>query len=291
MYMTVCRHRDPIRTAVAKLGLKPIDQERQAVKSCRLKLRKALRTWLKEQAVVIAAQLAKTLDLVEKARKPGGDPVAIAVAAQRVAQALGDLDFSEWSGLIEIVQPHLEAMAASGSEVALAQIGVDAAPLEAQLADSTTNWASQRAAEMVGMRRLENGDLVPNPAARWRIDESTRDMLRGVTEDALAQGWSAQELADAVAGCDAFSAARAETIARTELAFADMAGAMQGYRASGVVAGKAWSTAQDDKVSDECQECEEAGEIALDALFPGGVDAPPRHPNCRCSVLPVLTEA
>ena len=289
MHLTICRHRAPLRVAMVKMGLKPIDQERQAVKSRRLKLRKALRGWLKGQGEAIAAQLVKTLDLIEKARrKAGGDPVAIATAAQRARHALDELEFSEWTGLIQVVEPTLASMALSGARAALDQIGVKAEPLLAQLEDTTAAWAAQRAAEMVGMKMEASGDLVPNPDAQWRIDESTREMLRGVTEQALEEGWSAQELQSAVMDSAAFSAARAETIARTELAFADMAGAMQGYRASGVVAGKIWSTAEDDLVSEECQECAEAGQIPLDAEFPGGVDAPPRHPNCLPGDMRVL---
>jgi len=289
MLIEVIRGRAP-REWLRKGRFTPIDQDRPAARKAHMRLKKALSGWLKEKAEDVADQLARLLDLIEKAkRKPGGDPVAIATAAQRAADVLEQLDMDDWTDLIVVAQPLLEDMAREGSRSALEQIGFSAdAKVEALLEGKTTDWAAQRSAELVGRRRLDDGTLVENPNAVWRIDASTREQLRSLTEDALAEGWSADELKAAVRESGAFSASRAETIARTEIAHADMAGAMAGYRASGVVRGKVWSTAADDRVSDECQACADAGEIGLGDLFPGDVDAPPLHPRCRCSVLPVL---
>lgn len=133
--------------------------------------------------------------------------------------------------------------------------------------------------------------LVPNPDARWQITEGTRESLRSVVQRALDEGWSTERVADEVTGSHAFSETRAQTIARTEIARADVEGALLGYRQSGVVRAKRWLTALDDKVSEECQASEAAGAIGLDESFPpNGVDGPPNHPNCRCAVLPVLDD-
>ena len=59
------------------------------------------------------------------------------------------------------------------------------------------------------------------------------------------------------------------------------------YREPGVATGKAWLTAGDEPVDDDCQENEDARPIGLDEDFPNG-DMP--HPNCRCTVLPVIDE-
>ncbi|MFZ2988075.1 phage minor head protein [Ideonella sp.] len=289
MLIEVIRGRAP-REWLRKGRFTPIDPDRPEARKAHMRLKKDLIGWLKGKAEGVADQLARLLDLVEKAkRKPGGDPVALATAAQRAADVLAQLDFDDWTDLIVLAHPRLQAMAQEGAAAALAQLGIDPSnEVTALLEGKTTEWASQRAAELVGRRRLDDGTLVENPNATWRIDASTREKLRGLTEEALAEGWSADELKAAVKDSGAFSSARAETIARTEIAHADMAGAMAGYRASGVVRGKVWSTAADDRVSEECQACADAGEISLDDLFPGGVDAPPLHPRCRCTVLPVL---
>ena len=91
------------------------------------------------------------------------------------------------------------------------------------------------------MRRV-GGKLVQNPNAAWRIDESTREMLRSDVIRAMDEGMSNEDLADLIQQNYGFSDARSENIARTETAFADSAGNMSAYRASGVVAGKRWIT-------------------------------------------------
>ena len=53
---------------------------------------------------------------------------------------------------------------------------------------------------------------------------------------------SNDDLADLIQQNYGFSDARSENIARTETAFADSAGNMAAYRASGVVSGKRWIT-------------------------------------------------
>ena len=78
-------------------------------------------------------------------------------------------------------------------------------------------------------------------------------------------------------------------VARTETAYADVQGNLEGYRASGVVAKKEWLVSQDEV----CPECEalDGKVVDLDEPFPGqGGDGPPLHPNCRCDVLPVLQD-
>lgn len=287
MRVQVLRAR-PARGWLVKSAVKAIDPDRPAARRQFLRLKKALRQFLRAQAPKIAAQLVEALGL-QKARR-GADPEATARAAAQAEAALRALQFDAWLEVAELAEPILVAMGREGVAAALEQIGVTAEQVQTLAGENVTAWARQRSAEMVGMRRTTEGELIANPNARWRIDESTREALRSVTAEALEGGWSAAELQAAVEESAAFSATRAEMVARTELAHADMAGAMEGYRASGQVTGKRWSTSEDDKVSDECQECADVGVIGLDELFPGGVEAPPRHPNCRCTVLPVLLE-
>jgi hypothetical protein len=100
-------------------------------------------------------------------------------------------------------------------------------------------YARARAAEMVGMRRLPTGLLVPNPDARWRIDETTRAELqqmivRAVTEEGVGYRDLAAWIAALPAFSGVFGAVRAEMIARTELALAANAGAVEQYAAADV---------------------------------------------------------
>jgi SPP1 gp7 family putative phage head morphogenesis protein len=110
-------------------------------------------------------------------------------------------------------------------------------------------------------------------------------MLRTDVADALANGWTNAELASKLEQNYAFSPERAMTIARTETIRASNTGTLIGFKESGVVLKKEWSTAQDDLVSEDCTENEDEGPIDLDAAFSSGDDAPPAHPNCRCALV------
>lgn len=286
----VC-NRLPASEALAKLGLKPINRERASVVEQRTALAAAVASFLSARAAGIADQLVELLGLEKARRRAGGDPEALADAAVRARKALDALEFDEdWHALISVAEEPLAAMASDGALAGLQQIGVKAEDVQVLAGDKAAAWGRARAAEMVGMKRNAAGELVPNASAKWRIDDSTREMLRTAVEKALTEGQSADELKAAILEDRAFSAERAEAIARTEIRKADMAGTMESYRASGLVAGKTWSTSQDDEVSDECRECEAQGVIGLDEAFANGEDAAPGHPNCRCTVLPVLDD-
>jgi 8-oxo-dGTP pyrophosphatase MutT (NUDIX family) len=85
------------------------------------------------------------------------------------------------------------------------------------------------------------------------------------------------------------SNARSEIIARTEVARAMNAAAIQAYRDSGVQY-KHLLVAPDD-LCDICMAAKEEGEIPLDAIFPGGGLGGPFHPNCRCMPAPAGLDA
>jgi 8-oxo-dGTP pyrophosphatase MutT (NUDIX family) len=80
------------------------------------------------------------------------------------------------------------------------------------------------------------------------------------------------------------SNARSEVIARTEVARAMNAAAIQAYRDNGVQY-KHLLVAPDD-LCDICVAAKEEGDIPLDAIFPGGGLGGPFHPNCRCMPAP-----
>lgn len=206
----------------------------------------------------------------------------------KAADALAQLEW-DWSQLVDDAEPFLARVAVAAGAGALAEVKIESRTAQAAMRDNAESWAHDRAAEMIGMK-WQHGELVPNPNAKWDITEYTRETIRNLSEQALEEGWSSKKLASELTDAAAFSEERALTVARTEMAKADSQGALYGYKASGVVKGKRWQTAEDDLVSDECVANQEAGTIPLDDNFPSGADAPPNHPNCRCVVLPVLDD-
>jgi SPP1 gp7 family putative phage head morphogenesis protein len=166
-------------------------------------------------------------------------------------------------------------MAAERAEAAMEQVSPYIANAEyARLLEQ----ANQRA---VAWAENRIGNLITEVSA------TTRDVVNELSAAALENGWTNDELADELSDAFGFSDDRAEMIARTETAFAETAGTLEGYAASGVVAGKEWSA--DPDACDECLALDGVV-VALDEDFPDdGGDGPPLHPRCVCSVAPVIT--
>lgn len=206
---------------------------------------------------------------------------------RKVQRILDDLDFDGYEAFIDVARVEMEMLYGDGAKQAARQldvrISVDALEL---VNEHGVEYARDRAAEMVGMKQVHGG-MLPNPNAKWRIDEGTREMLRSTVTDALEEGWSNDKLADALADSYAFSDERAEMIARTETARADVEGNLAGYRALGVER-KQWLASED-----ACEDCEalDGEQVGIDDSFgEHGGFGPPAHPHCRCDLLPVLED-
>lgn len=215
----------------------------------------------------------------------------LAAELNRVAKIVTDgLDFGEWLGLSDVAEPIIRRAAEDGAVAALLQVMPDpAVGMVANIRSRAVKWAHDRAAEMVGMKWV-GGELIQNPAAEWQITEGTREMIRAQVVEAMQNGDSVQELVGRLKESHAFSNTRARTIARTETAIADNTGNLIGWDETGLVAGKRWITAEDDKVSAICNTNGKMGVIGLHEHFAHGGMTPPAHPNCRCTVVPVLAE-
>lgn len=119
------------------------------------------------------------------------------------------------------------------------------------------------------------------------VSDTTRNAINEMTATAIDAGWSNRELADLLNDAWEFGPERSMLIARTEPTFAETAGTLNGYRASGVVEGKGWSG---EDPCDECQGNVDDGIIGLEDDFSSGDDGPPAHPRCKCSVYAAVLE-
>lgn len=176
-----------------------------------------------------------------------------------------------------------------GGKEGAGQIGVQQGSITDQVNARAVEWARDRAAELVGKKYVD-GVLVDNPDARYAITEGTRSMLRADVTEAIEKGWSTDELASALEDSYGFSSERAERIARTEIANADVQGNLIAYRESGMVEGKELVLSSEHGGDDECDEAADMGVVPLDDDF-GGYGDPPLHPGCECDILPVLSSA
>jgi len=186
----------------------------------------------------------------------------------RAAAIASMVDLGNWDELVDPIASDLSDVYASGLVEGGDLVGL-AVDTE-QVNERALEWAQERAAELV-----------------MGIEENTRDMLRDSIHEAIDEGMGADELADAIADSAGFSEYRAEMIARTEIIRSNNQGNLQSYKDGGVEK-KEWLTADDDLVEEDCEGNEADGPIGLDEDFSSGDDAPPAHPNCRCSIAPVI---
>lgn len=194
-----------------------------------------------------------------------------------------DLDFDP---LIDEIEGFYASTAVGGGALTLDRLGPGFLDrFGAGLRERAAAFAADRAAELVGRRRRPDGSLVDNPRAQYRITDKTRELLRGLVEQAISGGDSTDVLANRIRTGAAFSRGRARVIARTEIARADSVGSLIGWDETGLVTGKSWLTAGDELVSDACESNAGQGRVDLFFDYGDGVQAPPEHPNCRCVIL------
>lgn len=213
-------------------------------------------------------------------KRHGRRAATVAKAANDdLARILAGLTPAEWRGMEDVLAPILKDYAARYAKAAARDAGTAvstaAGDLETMLDQSNQRavaWAAERSAALV-----------------TEIDESTRNGIRDVVTAGIDEGFTNDELADAIAGSDLFSGTRAMLIARTESANAENAGTLEGWKASGVVDGKAWIP--DAEACEDCQANADDGVIPLTDTFSSGDDAPTAHPNCECTLEAVLLDA
>jgi hypothetical protein len=137
-----------------------------------------------------------------------------------------------------------------------------------------------------GLQRLLNrrGTIINS------IEQTSYDRVGTILADAMRSGAApssvAKEFIMANIGRLAESPARAMTIATTEMARGMMVATMDTYNDYGV--GQVEWIGIDP--CESCAENEDAGPIALGDAFPSGDTEPPAHPNCRCTISPVIED-
>ena len=246
--------------------LTPIDRERPAV----VKARKA-----------ISGIMRKTFAAQKKAAVAiGKDALGKIFKAASGDQFSGILSAAARKKLQDNLEGELADMAQDGASEGLNQVAYlisDEGSLDAMLSqanDRATEWAADHAAQLV-----------------TQIKDTTMEGLSARVQLALDEGWTNAQLSDAIAEYTGFDESRADLIATTETAFADVAGNLAGWKESGVVTGKKWIVGEG--CCDDCEDME-GQSVALDEDFDyadGPVDGPPAHPRCRCDCIPeVMTQ-
>jgi len=236
------------------------------------------RAWRTQQADVLAALEARRSAFPEDSE---------AAEARRVQEADPE---EEWNRLIEdaLDKTRSQLIDVLGAAVGAALgAGAESVPAQFSLVGSFTldnpaavGYADDYAAELV-----------------TKVNQTTRDGIRRLVTEAVADGWSYDRLADAIKSeFEGFHSPkpqqhirdRATLVAVTEVGNAYEAGTRgmaQQLADAGLAMEKSWLTVGDDRVSEDCQSNADAGWIPIDDTFPSGDDRPLSHPGCRCTVL------
>lgn len=292
---------DVLANPAGGFGSVPIEEE-EATKSKKKTLKKAakdpiivgretiLEKYTSKSKKKYAKFLDKTLeDLKEKLGKQKSfkpEPIKIKlnktsemlhkmqVLQRRKAQGddLANLLFEDWDKYISIlfdsIKDDYEISMAYGGKVALQRVDVG-------IRFDMENERAQAWIEDTGLKNATS------------IVGTLKDDLRGVILDAVKEGEGAQVIADRLQ--EHYSLMedwKALQIARTELTNGYSQGNLEGYRQSDVVEGIEWFVGGEG--NDEACGGNSGVVIPLDGTFPSGHDAPPAHPNCECTALPIV---
>lgn len=127
-----------------------------------------------------------------------------------------------------------------------------------------------------------------NYSARiWKNTERLAETLSSEIEAAFLSGKSVRRMADTIMERFGVGYRAAECLVRTETSYVQNRTAAKSYEDAGCTEYEVL-TAQDRRT---CQYCaKQNGKRYLLATMQAGENAPPFHPNCRCTVLPVVGE-
>ena len=139
-----------------------------------------------------------------------------------------------------------------------------------------------------------------------RISTTTRESIRKVMNQANEEGWSLARMIEEVQSVyGGWAANRAEMIARSETIRSSNAGEEEAFREAGIDV-KEWYASLDERTCRFCAEMH-GTQIAVGSAFQvdgavmeiggrrlvmdyGDVKYAPLHPDCRCTILPVVLE-
>lgn len=250
-----------------------ITVESRAVKAQAKKLKSTVAKVLRKKRREVLAQIKAAARAKGFVKAEGdGTGVTASLATLTATEIVAAVQFGDWQSLSDPLEQSATLIFTDAAGKAFLSLGIEAGPDALDLVHANAvEWAAGRAAELV-----------------TGVEETTRDAIQSLVVDALEQGWSSQQLAAALTDNFTFSDARAEMIARTELAYANVAGSLAIYEKNGNVTSKEWLLGSDP--CDVCLDNSDDGVIDYGDTFASGDDAPPAHPNCVCD-LRVYSEA
>jgi len=250
----------------------------------RIRLERRMRGAAQAHFKAIAPEVARVVTAHYREEKPKTEGKILVTwkAAGPTDEAVNSA--MEWEKFLESIRPVLFDAYLEGETLAA---DVSGAEVAYGLTDrQATEYAAQRAAELVGKRILADGSVVDNPNARWSISQTVRDRLRQTITKAFEEGWSEADLQKEIES-PRFWSWRSDMIARTEVGTALNRGTVQAYREGGVetvIIHDGPGCLEDGH--DDSQDGVDGEEWPIEKFD----EYPLGHPNCRRDAVPNLPE-
>lgn len=183
-----------------------------------------------------------------------------------------------WLELVDAITSDLYEALKIGVADGLAQLEIASVKMQQSADELATKYATMRSAEMIGKKWVD-GKLADNPNARYVVSDTTRDDLKDIIQLAAEKNMSLDKLKKEIQTAGTFSKARAELIAKTEIAMAQVKGNLYIWKQSGKVKSVSLITSHDHSLRDECDETKARGPFLIEK-------APfvPIHPRCECGL-------
>lgn len=155
--------------------------------------------------------------------------------------------------------------------------------------DMTGGVVSQAVPDLQGLlRAMDTAWSGRNYSARiWRNTDHLAQMLEDEIEAAFLSGKSVRRMANVIMDRFGVGYRAAECLMRTETSYVQNQTAAQSYRDAGCTDYEIL-TASDRRTCHRC--AAQNGRRYLFTEMQAGENAPPFHPNCRCTILPVVGE-
>jgi len=213
-----------------------------------------------------AEEIGKSIHRVQRADSEDGfDPDTINLQEDNFLKAVG---------------PSIESIFGDSASIALDETG---AAVKLGFKAESAEWAKERGAWLVGKHVTDEGEVVDAIRPEYRVTDICRQSIRDVTAQATEENWTTSKIAEVLKDDHAFSRARAQTIASTEIVNADEQGKLAGWKASGLKLQKrSILGSNENHGADDILNAAE-GWIPLNDPYQDGNQAPPLHPNCRCT--------
>jgi hypothetical protein len=211
---------------------------------------------------------------------------ALGLGKSDKSDAFQDIDAAireNWKTIADDTWQEFEAAALAGAAQGAVQLQLDNSKLISKINKQASEWARERSAELVGMRRTETGRLVKNPDAEWAITDATRDKLRRAVADVFeTEDATLATIEQAIIKAGIFDDQRATMIARTEMSRAQTLSNLMSWRESGEVVEVGWHLSADHEDASNC----DCSDNADNSPYPvDEVPEFPAHPNCLCALV------